>query len=137
MVTEHAIDEDGISWLRLVCAQVTACSDDAYASRVNKQLVARAALHHFGITRYDLDPGLFGRIRHAANESTQRRKLESFLDDHGAGQVERFGTADREVVDGSTDRKRTDIATWELKWIDDERVRRESESISFGGKVSE
>ena len=80
---------------------------------------------------------MFGRISHAANESTQRRKLESFLDDHGAGQVERFGTADREVVDGSTDRKRTDIATRELKWIDDERVRRESESISFGGKVSE
>ena len=41
--------------------------------------------------------------------------MHAFFDNHGAGQIQRFCTADCQIIDGAADCQFADIATW-VKW---------------------
>ena len=63
-------------------------------------------------------------LRHRARRSRRSSSIvHAFLDDHGAGQIQRRRAADREIVDRAADRELADVAAGKEQRIDHEASR--------------
>ena len=85
-----------------------------------------------GVAGDDLDAGLLGRRSPSSRRFCRNRSMvDAFLDDHGAGKIERRRTADREIVDRAADRELADIAAGKDQRIDDKGVGGEGQPIAL------
>ena len=75
-------------------------------------------------------PALRGRRAIELRDPAQQVDVDALLDDHRAGQIQRHGAADREIVDRAADRERADVAAGKEQRIDDERIGGERQPIA-------
>ena len=125
VVAEHpAVDQHHIARLDPPGARVPPCDAPANPDpgRGQEELVAGAVRHDLGVAGYDADPGFARRLRHRRGDPTQQIDRAAFLDDRGAGEVERHGARDGEVVDRAAYGEPADIATGEEQRVDDKPV---------------
>ena len=67
----------------------------------------------------------------------QKVDRHPFLDDRGAGEIERNGAADREIVDRAADRELADVAAGKDQRIDDEGIGGEGEPVAVPREIGE
>ena len=137
MVAEQAIDEDHVA-RPAVRRRGRRRADHADAGRVDEQLVAGAALHDLGVAGDDVHAGLARRARHGSappGAAMSTGSPSSMID--GAGQIERHGAADREIVDGAADRELADVAAGKEQRIDHEGIGGEGEAVAMRGERRE
>ena len=86
--------------------------------------------HHLGVAGHDLHAGLARRRGHRSRDAAQQVDRQAFLDDRGAGQIERDRAADRQVVDRAAHGQLADVAAGKHQRIDHERVGGERQPVA-------
>src|ERR1041385_9329765 len=79
VIAQQSIDEDRVSRLGLIDAEVYASADDTDAGSVNKQLVTGAAFDDFSIAGDDFYASLSSCLSHGPGHHTQRFDRKTFL----------------------------------------------------------
>ena len=65
-------------------------------------------------------------------DAAQFRYGQSRLQDHGAGQIQGLGPADRQIVDGAADRQAADVAAGKEARTHHEAVRGQGQTVAEG-----
>ena len=100
MVAEQAVDQHDVAGARVMRAELDAFADHADAGRGEEQLVAGAAFCTTLVSPVTIaTPASRAVSAIEARDPTQQVDRQPFLDDRGAGQIERDRAADREIVD--------------------------------------
>ena len=85
----------------------------ADACRVDEQFVGRATLDHLGVAGDDVHTRFSRNALHAGHHAPQGFQRKTFLKHHAARQIQRFGTADGQVVHRARNCQRADVTTGE------------------------
>ena len=104
---------------------------------VRNSLSQAPLVDDLGVAGDDRDAGLARRRRHRAARRGAAARPAALLDDRGAGEVERHGAADGEVVDRAADRELADVAAGKEQRVDDVGVGREGEPVAARGQSGE
>ena len=88
-----------------------------------------------GVAGDDLNASIACGERHRLRNPAQQIDRQPLLDNHRAGEIERHGTAGREVVDRAIHRELADIAAGEEQRIDDVGIGGEGEPIAAHGQL--
>ncbi len=115
----------------------TSVADDADPGRGQEELVASAFGDDLGVAGDDGDARFARRRRHRRGDLAQKVDRHPFLDDRGAGEIERNRAANREIVDRAAHREPADIAAGEDERIDDEGICGEGNSVAAPREIGE
>ena len=124
-------DEDAIAGTHLVEREMRAARPKSNAGRRQIDPVTVAATDHLGIAGRHRDAAVARGIGQRVNDAAQQRNFQPFLQKDVQGHKAWQGAADRQVVDGTVHRQRTDIAAWEFEGLDREAIGR-YQQISIG-----
>ena len=72
MAAQRSGHDQHVAHAKMLCRPVNIGGDRPHAGGVDKQLVGRAALHHFGIAGDDSYPRLARGLRHAVDHCRER-----------------------------------------------------------------
>jgi hypothetical protein len=122
VVPDRARHQHDVAGPCLVGAESQRPFQDADSGRVHVAAVCLAALHDLGVPGHDLHPGLACRQCHGRDDPLQVLDRQALLEDESAGQVERPGTGDGEVVDRAVHGQVADVAAGEEQRVDHVRV---------------
>ena len=137
MVSEQAVDQHRVAGAGAIRAQIDALADNADPRRGQEELVAGAFADDLGVAGDDRHARLARRRRHRSGDPAQEVDRHPFLDDRGAGEIERDCAPDREVVDRAADRELPDVAAGKDERIDDEGIGGEGKPVAAPREIGE
>ena len=139
MVAKKAVNENDVAWLHATAPRVEGRRRIAPIPVVVIKILSQAPLFTTLVSPVTMvTPASRAVSRHRAAIRRKRSTGDPLFDDDRAGQVERRGAADREIVDGAADGELADVAAGENQRIDDERIGGERETIAAlrqGGQI--
>ena len=129
VIAEVTAEQDEVAGAGVGGGEVDAGADASDAGGVDENAVALALFDHLGIAGDDLDAGRFGGLAHGFGDAREHVDGEALFQNERGAEVERFGAAHGEIVDGAVDGERADIAAAEEERFDDEAVGGEGEAL--------
>ncbi len=137
MAAQRAGYQQHVARAKPLCAPVNVGGDSPHSGGVDKQLIGRTALDHFGVPGDDSDTRLARGVCHAVHHRRERLHRQTLFEDESAGEVAGNGAADGHVVGRAADGELADIAAGKEQRIDDIAVGGEGQPVALGGEGGE